>query len=77
LTIKWAYPQNPVFCALGKRGTKLLVDRLANNDQLTRLLITAALHAGYLKRIWAHDLRQGMFRDVANINKNNLKGLVD
>jgi hypothetical protein len=77
LTIEWAHPQNPVFCALGKRGTKLLVDRPANNDQLTRLLIAAALHAGHLKRIRAHDLRRGMFRDVANLNKNNLKGLVD
>ena len=73
-TIQWVHPKRPVLCAFGSGISRVLVDKPANNHQLSNTMAHAAPIAGFLTAtIRSHDLRRGAAQDAANL-ESKIKG---
>lgn len=63
-----------MLCAFGPGSSRVLVDKPANNHQLSYTMAHAAPIAGFLTtKIRSHDLRRGAAQDAANL-EGKIKG---
>ena len=65
-TIQWLYPQRPVIPQLTKCSAFISWDMPAGTAQINNTTKDLALVGGILPRIVSHDVRRGVFRDLAN-----------